>query len=72
MHLVSVVDDGANGCGTKWTNFSLAPLATTDTSGRSFAKLSLLHWAIQKGMQTAGPLALRFPPATTTQAVGLG
>jgi len=51
---------------------SLAPSATTDYSGRSFAKLSLLHLAIQNGMQTAGPLALRFPPATTTQAVGLG
>jgi len=56
----------------KAKEISLAPSATTDDSGRSFAKLSLLHWAIQKRMQIAGPLALRFPPATTTQAVGLG
>jgi len=30
IHLVSVVADGANGCGTKWIRISLAPSATMD------------------------------------------
>jgi len=39
---VSVVADGANGRGTKWTNSLLAPSATTDYSGGSFAYISHL------------------------------
>jgi len=44
MLRVSVVADGANGRGTKWSNFSLAPSATTDYFDRSFANTSPLQF----------------------------
>jgi len=43
VHRVSVVADGANGRGTEWGDFSLAPSATTDYSAKSSVNISRLY-----------------------------